>query len=466
MKKLIVCGIFIFATVSLFCQKETSPILFIYDASGSMWGQLDGKTKKEIASNVLSDVINKLPENQRIGLIAYGHRKKGDCNDIENLVSLSNTSKISISNAVKEINPLGKTPLSRSAQMAIKALEVSQEKATIILVTDGIESCDGDLCEVISDAKSKGIDFKLHIVGFGIKDEEKEALICATNAGGGNYYDAQNTTGLAEGLEEATNQTVDKSKGNFSIYAIKNNAPVDVLVKAFDKTSEKVVDGDRSYRDTAFLNLPKGSYHIQIQPLENTDLKATTIEINLTEDEIAHRDISFDSGILAVNILNNEEGWDATVKVFNAASRELIAGGRTYGRLLELEVNPGKYYIEIQALRINGLETKHVFNNVEVHPNKTELIDYAFKSGIAKIGVKTAAGELVDATVSISEAQSGKSIGGGRTYTSASSNPKEFLINPGVYNVKIVSLGKHKGNSETFEIRIEPNKTFEKIISF
>ena len=53
-------------------EVQPSPILFIYDASGSMWGQLDGKTKKEIASEVLATTVGNLPEDQNVGLIAYG----------------------------------------------------------------------------------------------------------------------------------------------------------------------------------------------------------------------------------------------------------------------------------------------------------------------------------------------------------------------------------------------------------
>ncbi|HRI85642.1 MAG TPA: hypothetical protein PK536_09385 [Ignavibacteria bacterium] len=60
-----------------------SPIIFIYDASGSMWDQISGKSKMEIASEVLKNSVNGLPENQRIGLVAYGHRTKGDCEDVE-----------------------------------------------------------------------------------------------------------------------------------------------------------------------------------------------------------------------------------------------------------------------------------------------------------------------------------------------------------------------------------------------
>ena len=166
-------------------EEQPSPILFIYDASGSMWGQLDGKTKKEIASEVLATTVGNLPEDQNVGLIAYGHRNKSDCNDIEYLVALTNNSKAKVTGAVKAINPIGRTPLARSATMAIESLKKSNTKATIILITDGIESCDGDLCKVISDAKANGIDFKLHIVGFGLKEGEKKQLKCAAKAGDG-----------------------------------------------------------------------------------------------------------------------------------------------------------------------------------------------------------------------------------------------------------------------------------------
>src|SRR5690606_7940965 len=73
----------------LFSQTQPSPVLFIYDASGSMWGKIDNKTKKEIASTVLISTVEALPGDQNIGLMVYGHRQKDDCNDIEIMVDLS-----------------------------------------------------------------------------------------------------------------------------------------------------------------------------------------------------------------------------------------------------------------------------------------------------------------------------------------------------------------------------------------
>ena len=62
-------------------SEEAANTLFILDASGSMWGQIDGKPKITIAKEVMGKLVPELPRNARIGLIAYGHRRKSDCND-------------------------------------------------------------------------------------------------------------------------------------------------------------------------------------------------------------------------------------------------------------------------------------------------------------------------------------------------------------------------------------------------
>ena len=466
MKRLPALTFCLFLAASICGQEQPSPLLFIYDASGSMWGALDGKTKKEIASSVLSTTIDDLPQNQNVGLIAYGHRKKGDCDDIEYLVSLENNSKVKVTDAVKEINPIGKTPLARSATMAIGSLKESNTKATIILITDGIESCDGDLCQVVSDAKANGIEFKLHIVGFGLKEGEKEQLKCAATAGDGNYYDADNTAGLGEVLAEATNQTVDEPDGNFSVYTVKNGQAVDAWIKAKNTVTKEDMGGARTYGDTAFVYLPAGTYEIEIQPLENTDVTATTITVEMKEGETKHRDISFDSGKINVTTLNNDEGWDATVRVVQAGTSKRVATSRTYGKSIDLEVNPGVYDVNILLLQVKGLSVEKTIENVEVKPNETTEISHKFESGIALIGVQTASGELIDATVNFNDIETGKNVAGSRTYTSAQNNPRKFLLNPGTYQVKIVTLGAHKGNSDTFNLTVEAAATIEKVLTY
>ena len=446
-------------------QDVPSPILFIYDASGSMWGQLQGKTKKEIASEVLSTTVNKLPSNQHVGLIAYGHRKKGDCNDIEFLIDLKNTSKDKVTKAVTNINSLGKTPLARSATLAINSLRETKTKATIILITDGIESCDGNICDIVKAAKTEGIDFKLHIVGFGLKEGETEQLKCAAKAGDGRYYDADDASALNDGLTEATSETIDEPEGNFSIYATKNGEAVDAWVKAVKTETDEEVDVVRTYRDTSYLYLPTGKYDLIIKPLENTKIQGITVSVESIEGTIGHQTVSFDGGKINIITLNNGEGWDCTSKVMTQDGKT-VGGSRTYGRPQIVEVNPGVYDIKVSALVMKGLEVSYTIEDVTVQSGKTVEVSHNFKTGKAMIGVKH--GDiLVDAVVSIKEKKSGQNVAGSRTYTSESSNPREFMLNPGIYEVSVSAVKKeYAGKKEVFTIEVKQGETVEKTINF
>ncbi len=467
MKLLItLCCVLGFSLHSYTQQDAPSPILFIYDASGSMWAPMDGQTKKDIASKVLSTTVNNLPSNQNIGLIAYGHRKKGDCDDIEFLIDLKNSTKKNVVNTVKNMNALGKTPLARSAALAINSLKESKTKATIILITDGIESCDGNICAIVSKAKSDGIDFKLHIVGFGLKDGDTEQLKCAAQAGDGNYYDASNASGLNEGLTEATSQTVDEPDGNFSIYASKNNEAVDAWIRAKRIGEKRDIDGARTYRDTGWVYLPPGKYTIEIKPLEGSDIPSRSITVEMKEGDIKHENISFDGGKLEVSATNNSEGWDATVKLYDISTGKVVSTTRTYGKSKILEVPAGQYRVAYQALVLKGLNVSYEYESVEVISNNTTSLNHDFESGIVMIGVQTASGELIDATVNFNDTNTGKSITAARTYTSANNNPRQFLLNPGTYTIKLRTLGVHKGNSKTFTVEVKKGETITKIITF
>ena len=102
---------------------------------------------------------------------------------MEQLVPVTNTNKDSIVNALDSIKPLGRTPLARSASMVLDEIQGSGVKATIILITDGIESCGGNICDVIIKAREMGVPFRLHIVGFGLEGEDTEQLNCAAKRG-------------------------------------------------------------------------------------------------------------------------------------------------------------------------------------------------------------------------------------------------------------------------------------------
>ncbi len=447
-------------------NQALSPIIFIYDASGSMWGQIEGKSKMEIASTVLSDAVNNLPDNQQIGLLAYGHRTEGDCKDVEFLAEVAQGNKSKINESLKKIKPLGKTPLAYSATLVIDKLRQSKMKSTIILITDGIESCDGNICDVIKAAKAEGIDFRLHIVGFGLKAGETEQLKCAAEAGDGKYFNAADAGNLTAALSEATNETVDALADNFSVFVVKNGVPIDAMVQSYKAGTTIESDGVRTYQDTGFMHLPAGKYDFKVTPLENSRVKPITItNIESFDDKIAHKTVSFDGAKIQVTTLNNGEGWDAAVKIINKSDGKVAAQGRTYGKPKILEINPGVYNVEVQAMVIQGIDIKKTIENIEVEAGETKEVEHNYKTGIVMIGAVNSSG-LVDALVNFVETTSNNNVAAARTYTSESSNPRKFILNPGTYRVEIMATGKYGGKKETITINLKENETVEKIMQF
>ena len=462
MKKLAILACAFLFIFQLNAQSESpSPIIFIYDASGSMWGQMEGKTKMEIASSVLSKSINDFADNQKIGLVAYGHRKKGDCNDVETLVPLSNTSKSKVSSAIQNIKPLGKTPLAYSATTVIDQLRNSNEKATIILITDGIESCNGNICEVVKAAKKEGIDFKLHIVGFGLKAGETDQLKCAATAGDGNYYDAADASGLGDAMSEVATQTIDKEEGNFGVYAIKNDKPIDAWVRAYKTGTNEEVNALRTYGETRYMYLPSGKYDLSATPLSSNVQAVIVKNVESFDDKKTERTISFDGGKIASTTTNNGEGWDSTVKIKDGNDK-VVATGRTYGRVKELEVNPGTYKVEFQALVMKGLHTYHEVQDIVVTAGEVTEISHDFSTGTlfvdAKVGEKS-----IDSMVTVKEKDSGQNIDGSRTYDRGT----EFLLNPGTYTVKATPLGNYKDRkSQNFTVEVKAGESIKKTLNF
>ncbi|MGV3662433.1 MAG: vWA domain-containing protein [Prosthecobacter sp.] len=181
-------------------------VIIVFDASGSMYGQVAGGVKIDIAKKVVSDIIGTIDPAMELGLIAYGHRKKGDCEDIELLVPPQAGSSVAILKAVAGLEPKGKTPLTASVIQAAKHLKFEESKASVILVSDGVETCDKDPCMVATELESLGIDFTCHVIGFDLKAGESSGLECLAKKTGGMYLAAQDASTLKTSLETAMKQ--------------------------------------------------------------------------------------------------------------------------------------------------------------------------------------------------------------------------------------------------------------------
>jgi Ca-activated chloride channel family protein len=177
-------------------------VIVILDASGSMWAQIDGKPKLEIARESLRTALQSIPADREIGFMAYGHREKGSCSDIELIVPPAAGTAGQITTAADNLKFLGKTPLTAAVKQAAEALKYTEDKAKVILITDGLETCGGDPCTLGKELKAAGVDFTADVVGFGLTAEEGKQVACLAENTGGKYIQASDESALKAALAE------------------------------------------------------------------------------------------------------------------------------------------------------------------------------------------------------------------------------------------------------------------------
>jgi hypothetical protein len=217
-------------------EKETSQnVELILDASNSMWGQIQGEAKISIAKKVLGQIIGELPDEMNVGLRVYGHRyglnDKRACTDTELVVPIGPINKEQLTETVEKITPRGKTPLVYSVLQSIKDFE-DLENGTGILISDGIESCDGDIESIAPAIKEAGLELQVHIVGFDIKEvEARKQLEAIAKSTGGVYLDAKDSQELLSSLEQTLKVEfvlVDE-EGEIKARGVVDGEPVEIL---------------------------------------------------------------------------------------------------------------------------------------------------------------------------------------------------------------------------------------------
>lgn len=176
-------------------------VMLLLDASGSMAGpDGSGAVKIDAARSALERYAFGVPPNFRLGLEVFGHRgsnqesgKAESCAGIDIVSPLGSLTADSAAGALNQFQPTGYTPLAAALQRAAEAFAGTEGAGNrVILVTDGIETCEGDPVAAAAALQQAGIAVTVDVVGFDVQGEsDRAALQAIADATGGTYTDAR-----------------------------------------------------------------------------------------------------------------------------------------------------------------------------------------------------------------------------------------------------------------------------------
>lgn len=193
--------------------KENYNIEIILDASGSMAQKVDGKTKMELAKEAIKEFLDDAPKEANVSLRIYGHKgtgadadKKESCSSSELVYGMEAYNEEEFIKALDQFNPAGWTPIAHSLNLAQQDLSKFDGKTNtnmVFLVSDGIETCDGDPVAAARSLAESNISPIVNVIGFDVDAKGQKQMREVAKAAKGVYTTANNQKELKAEFDRA-----------------------------------------------------------------------------------------------------------------------------------------------------------------------------------------------------------------------------------------------------------------------
>lgn len=179
-------------------------MMVVFDASGSMWGRIenDRPAKFIVAREALRTALGKARPDTRVGLTLFGHRRPGDCTDVQVALPLEPSAVERHVAPLEKLNPKGRGPIATALRDAAKALGAAPAPRTLILVHDDQDNCQGDPCAALADMQATAPGLVIHVVGLAVKDDPQR-LMCLTQPTNGRLFAPQNENQVQQSIDDA-----------------------------------------------------------------------------------------------------------------------------------------------------------------------------------------------------------------------------------------------------------------------
>jgi Ca-activated chloride channel family protein len=348
----------------------TTRILFIFDDSYSMYAPWNSNVKIEVAKKVMGEFLDSLKNepNLELALRCYGHttffKPERNCKDSKLEVPFDNAkvNSLKIKQRIQRLEPLGTTPIAYSlGECTADFTPKNNCRNIVILITDGIEECGGNPCQVSIELQKKGIFLRPFVIGVGLDVKFADVFACM-----GKFYDVSNEANFKDVLKLVITEAISQTTVEVDLLDIfKKPTETDVDMTFYEAGTTRVkynylhTINHRGNPDTLVLD-PDLKYDLTVHTIPPIEKKGITIVKG------KHNIIALDApqGYLKLQL-------DGTINQYNPTTLVRKSGEQTlnvqnFGKTEKYIV--GKYDVEVLTL------PRILMKEVEIKQSSTNTI--------------------------------------------------------------------------------------------
>lgn len=296
------------------------------------------------------DSLKGLP-NLELALRCYGHttfiKPERNCKDTKLEVPFDKASKsaLLIKQRIQKLEPLGTTPIAYSLGECVNDFTpCSNCRNIVILITDGIEECQGNPCEVSAALQKKGIFLRPFVIGVGLDVKFADVFGCM-----GKFYDVSNEANFKDVLNLVLTEAISQTTVQVDLLDTdKKPTETDVNMTFYDAVTKQV-----KYNYLHTINHRGNSDTLVLNPFKTYDLMVHTIppveKKNITIQQGKHNIITVDApqGYLKLELEGSLSKYYPTTVIRKKGEMNTI-NVQDFGKTEKYIV--GKYDLEILTL--------------------------------------------------------------------------------------------------------------------
>ena len=299
----------------------------VMDSSGSMGAETDtGEPRIDAAKRVLNQVIDAIPLDRpglNVGFRVFGHLgdnteagRAESCQSSELTVPVDGVNPDALREQVANYTPVGWTPIGLSLERAAADFPAASDTVTnaIILVTDGLETCDADPCAIATVLKQSEAAITVYVVGLGLDAEELRITSCIAENSGGRIVGAQNADELSAALFTFLEELeVVVTTGFLEIESIGGLYPLAALTCAGQPATDSTPQGGEPFTYTFTTDTNRVEAPIGVCDLvwTNPSGTETAIRVNIEADRttfVRGSLLKFPQGAGEIYVLKAQDG--------------------------------------------------------------------------------------------------------------------------------------------------------------